>query len=61
MKKEVKINIDEFNFPNESERVAPLPPARVSIPTSNPIIQISCGLHHTVVLTSAGEVFTFGR
>lgn len=60
MKKEVKINIDEYNFPNESERVAPLPPARVAIPSSNPIIQISCGLHHTVVLTSAGEVFTFG-
>lgn len=60
IKKEVKINIDEYNFPNESERVAPLPPARVSIPSSSPIIQISCGLHHTVVLTSAGEVFTFG-
>lgn len=60
MKKEVKINIDEYNFANESERVAPLPPARVTIPSSSPIIQISCGLHHTVVLTSAGEVFTFG-
>lgn len=24
------------------------------------MIQISCGLHHTVVLTSIGEVFTFG-
>lgn len=60
LKKEVKINIDEFNFPNESERVAPLPPAKVSIPSNNPITQISCGLHHTVVLTSTGEVFTFG-
>ena len=60
LKKEVKINIDEYNFPNESERVAPLPPAKVSIPSSSSIIQISCGLHHTVVLTSAGEVFTFG-
>lgn len=60
IKKEVKINIDEFNFPNESERVAPLPPARVIIPSSSPIIQIACGLHHTVVLTAAGEAFTFG-
>lgn len=60
MKKEVKINIDEFSYPNESERVAPLAPSKVSIPSTNPIVQISCGLHHTVVLTSAGEVFTFG-
>lgn len=41
-------------------RVAPLPPLRVSLPTSSPVIQISCGLHHTVVLTQSGEVFTFG-
>lgn len=60
LKKEVKINIDELNFPNESERVAPLPPSRIIIPSSSPVIQIACGLHHTVVLTTAGEVFTFG-
>lgn len=59
-KKEVKINIDEMNFANESERVAPLAPAKVTIPSSSPIIQVSCGLHHTVLLTAAGEVFTFG-
>lgn len=41
-------------------RVAPLPPQRVSLPTSSPVIQIACGLHHTVVLTQSGEVFTFG-
>lgn len=41
-------------------RVAPLPPQRVQLPTSSPVIQIACGLHHTVVLTQSGEVFTFG-
>lgn len=41
-------------------RVACLPPQKVALPTTNPVIQISCGLHHTVVLTSVGEVFTFG-
>lgn len=41
-------------------RVASLPPQRVSLPTSSPVIQIACGLHHTVVLTQSGEVFTFG-
>lgn len=59
-KKEVKISIDETNFPNESERVAPLVPSKVNIPSSSPVVQISCGLHHTIVLTSAGEIFTFG-
>lgn len=45
-------------------RVAPLPPQRVVLPTSTaksgPVTQIACGLHHTVVLTQSGEVFTFG-
>lgn len=41
-------------------RVAPLPPQRVILPTCSPVIQIACGLHHTVVLTQSGEVFTFG-
>lgn len=44
----------------DTTRVAPLPPQRVSLPTSSPVIQIVCGLHHTCVLTQSGEVFTFG-
>lgn len=44
----------------DTPRVAPLPPQKVSLPSSSPVIQIACGLHHTVVLTQSGEVFTFG-
>lgn len=44
----------------ETPRVAPLPPHKVSLPTTSPVVQVACGLHHTVVLTLAGEVFTFG-
>lgn len=55
---------DDMNHGSDIERdaprVAPLPPHRVIFPTSSPVIQISCGLHHTVCLTLAGEVFTFG-
>lgn len=41
-------------------RVVPLPPQRLVLPTNSPVVQIACGMHHTVVLTLAGEVFTFG-
>ncbi|XP_062536745.1 E3 ubiquitin-protein ligase highwire-like [Armigeres subalbatus] len=44
----------------DTPRVIPVPPQRVELATKSPIVQISCGLHHTVVLTLSGEVFTFG-
>lgn len=50
------VDVDRDTTP----RVSPLPPLRVSLPTSSPVTQIACGLHHTVVLTQNGEVFTFG-
>lgn len=56
---ETQSNVAEVDR-DTTPRVAPLPPQRVSLPTSSPVIQISCGLHHTVVLTQNGEVFTFG-
>lgn len=45
---------------DQQPRMAPLPPQRLVLPTNSPVVQIACGLHHTVVLTLAGEVFTFG-
>lgn len=41
-------------------RVAPLAPQHLVLPSNSPVVQIACGLHHTVVLTLTGEVFTFG-
>lgn len=42
----------------DASRVSSLPPAPV--PLLNVVIHITCGLHHTALLTQNGEVFTFG-
>ncbi|XP_055684525.1 E3 ubiquitin-protein ligase highwire isoform X1 [Lutzomyia longipalpis] len=64
LRKKEKKHADEANIGSDAERdqprVAPLPPARVTLPSTSPVVQISCGLHHTVALTMIGEVFTFG-
>ena len=44
----------------DTPRIIPLPPQKIELPTKSPIVQISCGMHHTVALSLAGEVFTFG-
>ncbi|XP_035719406.1 E3 ubiquitin-protein ligase MYCBP2-like isoform X2 [Vespa mandarinia] len=44
----------------DAARIASIPPARVPIPSDSPVIQVSCGLHHTVILLQNGEVYTFG-
>lgn len=44
----------------DASRVTSLPPARVHLPVESPVMQISCGLHHTVLLLQSGEVMTFG-
>lgn len=41
-------------------RVASMPPQRVVLPTTSPVIQIACGVHHTTCLTQSGDVYTFG-
>ncbi|CAG7827585.1 unnamed protein product [Allacma fusca] len=37
-----------------------LPPHQLKMPTSHPIIQVACGLHHTVFLDSKGSVYSCG-
>lgn len=63
-KKDKKLGTDENSLATDVERDAPrvatLPPQKLTLPSSSPVVQISVGLHHTVVLTLAGEVFTFG-
>ncbi|XP_076385847.1 MYC binding protein highwire isoform X12 [Megachile rotundata] len=44
----------------DATRIASIPPARVPIPSESAVVQVSCGLHHTVVLLQNGEVYTFG-
>ncbi|XP_053677390.1 E3 ubiquitin-protein ligase highwire [Anopheles nili] len=51
----------------DTPRIVPVPPQRVDLPHTGldarrpPIVtQIACGQHHSLVLTSAGEVYSFG-
>ncbi|KAF5304147.1 hypothetical protein FQA39_LY01932 [Lamprigera yunnana] len=44
----------------DATRIACLPPAKVHLPSDSPVIQIACGLHHTVLLVQNGQVFSFG-
>ncbi|ETN59376.1 E3 ubiquitin-protein ligase highwire [Anopheles darlingi] len=51
----------------DTPRIVPVPPQRVELPhlssdsRRSPIVtQIACGQHHSLVLTSTGEVFSFG-
>jgi len=39
---------------------ASLPPAKIILPRRVKIVQLSAGLHHTLMLSSDGEVFGFG-
>lgn len=49
-----------LNVEETTSRVAPFPPKQLELPSSSPVVQVACGLHHTVVLTLAGEVYCFG-
>lgn len=45
----------------ETTKLTALPPGLLYMPTENPVVQIACGLHHTVLLTQNGSVYTFGN
>ncbi|XP_050301011.1 E3 ubiquitin-protein ligase MYCBP2 isoform X2 [Anthonomus grandis grandis] len=44
----------------DAARIACLPPAKLALPFDSPVVQIACGLHHSVLLLQNGQVLTFG-
>ncbi|XP_069976524.1 E3 ubiquitin-protein ligase MYCBP2-like, partial [Penaeus vannamei] len=45
----------------DASKIAALPPSRVHLSgSSSPVVQVACGLHHTVVLCANGETYTWG-
>jgi len=53
----INIDIDQGSD-GETSKLTPLPPTKLNIPSR--VVQIACGLHHSVLLTSSGDVLTFG-
>ncbi|KPM10530.1 E3 ubiquitin-protein ligase-like protein [Sarcoptes scabiei] len=45
---------------NHSGKMISIPPTILPISQSKPITQIAAGLHHSILLTKKGEVFSFG-
>ena len=44
----------------QAGKLVSLPPAKVCLPKGVRIVQISTGLHHTLLLAKTGEVYAFG-
>ncbi|KAK9703659.1 PHR domain [Popillia japonica] len=44
----------------DTTKIACLPPAKIQLVCDSPVIQIACGLHHTVLLLQNGQVYSFG-
>lgn len=40
----------------DATRIACLPPAKIQLPCDSPIIQVACGLHHSILLLQNGQV-----
>ncbi|KAL4230611.1 E3 ubiquitin-protein ligase mycbp2 [Mactra antiquata] len=54
-------DLDNEQETEQSNKIVSLPPQDITVGSGDmPITQISCGMHHTVVLLQNGEVYTFG-
>lgn len=40
----------------DATRIACLPPAKLNLTSESPVVQIACGLHHSVLLLQNGQV-----
>lgn len=40
----------------DNTKISCLPPAELSLPCDSPVIQIACGLHHSILLLQNGQV-----
>lgn len=40
----------------DNTKISCLPPAKLTIPGDSPVIQVACGLHHTIMLLQNGQV-----
>ncbi|XP_018571542.1 E3 ubiquitin-protein ligase MYCBP2-like [Anoplophora glabripennis] len=45
----------------DATKITCLPPAKISLPSDSPVVQIACGLHHSMVLLRNGQVNSFYR
>ncbi|CAG9838821.1 unnamed protein product [Diabrotica balteata] len=45
----------------DAARISCLPPSKLTLPSDSPVIQISCGLHHSIVLLQNGQKGQLGR
>lgn len=48
------VNNPGSDIEKDTVRMTILPPARIFLPTDCPVVQISCGLHHTGKIKSYG-------
>ncbi|XP_017786826.1 PREDICTED: E3 ubiquitin-protein ligase MYCBP2-like isoform X2 [Nicrophorus vespilloides] len=44
----------------DTTRIACLPPGKIQVPSESPVVQIACGLHHSILLLQNGQVYSFG-
>ncbi|XP_054168107.1 E3 ubiquitin-protein ligase MYCBP2-like [Oppia nitens] len=54
----ISLDMSDAGSDGEASKLTQLPPTKLNLP--NRVIQIACGLHHSVLLTSSGDVLTFG-
>ena len=42
----------------DATKLTILPPGQIVLPSDSPVVQVSCGLHHTLVMLQNGQVIS---